>query len=339
MNLGNVPPPNDALTRIALVIPVFNDWASLAKLLDAIDIQPSLERTVFDIIIVNDYSRIDVDIDFRQKHFHRIQHVDIVNLICNLGHQRAIAVGLVAARDLEGVHAIIVMDSDGEDQASDIPRLIAEARNEVGKIICARRAQRSESVAFKVLYVLYRIIFRWLTGANIDFGNFCYIPRSALNGIAHLPSTWNHLAATLVRSQFPLSRIDTKRGQRYAGKTSMNLSTLVVHGLSAISVYTDIVLVRGMIGLFGVSLLTVIGIVIVTFVKLFSDVAIPGWASNVVGSLTIVLLQSLIFAGISAFVLLNSRSAKPVIPAIDAPQFIASRTSYDLIVNRSDDGV
>ena len=314
--------------RIALVIPVFDDWRSLAILLDAIDVQPGLEQTAIDVIVVNDNSRVDFDGGFIESQYRRIQRLEIVNLICNLGHQRAIAVGLVAARDLAGVDGIIVMDSDGEDRPADVPRLIAAAREQPGKIICAKRAKRSESVAFKSLYVIYLFIFRWFAGTKIDFGNFCYIPYSALNGIAHSPNLWNHLAATLVRSRLPLQRISTERGGRYAGKSAMTLSTLVVHGLSAVSVYSDIVLVRLMIAMFGVSAMTVAGIAIVITIRLFSDIAIPGWASNVVGSLSVVLLQSLIFAVISAFTLLNGRSVKPVIPAIDAPQFIASRTRH-----------
>lgn len=314
----------DAPLRIALVIPVFDDWRSLAILLDAIDGQPGLEQTAIDVIVVNDNSRIDFDGGFIESRYRRIQRVEIVDLICNLGHQRAIAVGLVAARDLAGVDGIIVMDSDGEDRPADVPRLIAAAREQPGKIICAKRAKRSESMPSNRSTSFIYSSFVGSPGprSTLEISAIFRIRRSTASRIRH------HLAATLVRSQLPLQRISTERGCRYAGKSAMNLSTLVVHGLSAVSVYSDIVLVRLMIAMFGVSAMTVFGIAIVTTIRLFSDIAIPGWASNVVGSLSVVLLQSLIFAVISAFILLNGRSVKPVIPAIDAPQFIASRTRH-----------
>ena len=107
--------------------------------------------------------------------------------------------------------------------------------------------------AFKSLYVIYLFIFRWFAGTKIDFGNFCYIPYSTLNGIAHSPSPGCDSGSL----QLPLQRISTERGCRYAGKSAINLSTLVVHGLSAVSVYSDIVLVRLMIAMFGVSAMTV----------------------------------------------------------------------------------
>ncbi|MGH6990798.1 MAG: hypothetical protein ACREE3_12955, partial [Stellaceae bacterium] len=96
------------------------------------------------------------------------------------------------------------------------------------------------------------------------------------------------------------------------------------HGLSAFSVYSDIVLVRLMIGMLAIAGLTSIGLAVAVGIQLFTDLAVPGWTTTVFGSLGIVLVQSLIFSVISAFLLLNSRSVKPIIPAIDAPDFIAS---------------
>jgi glycosyltransferase involved in cell wall biosynthesis len=319
-------------TRIALVTPVYDDWASLEQLLRCIDGQPGIERIEIEMIVVNDGSSVASNIEFGEKIFNYISHVQVVNLICNLGHQRAIAVGLVLARDLEGIAGVIVMDCDGEDQPADIPRLVAAGLQKSGRIICARRTRRSEPLSFKVYYFFYKVIFRLLASTKIDFGNFCYIPYSALSAVVYSPALWNHLAATLVRSRLPLERLDTERGRRYAGQSSMNLSTLVVHGLSAISVYADIVLVRLLIGMLGLAAFTAVGIAIVATIRFFSDLAIPGWASNVVGALSIVVLQSLISAVISAFILLSGRSTKPVIPAIDGPQFIASRENHEVQV-------
>jgi glycosyltransferase involved in cell wall biosynthesis len=320
--------------RIALVTPVYDDWASLEQLLKSIDEQPGLEWVEIEIIVVNDGSRVTSNIRFGENMFNHISHVQVVNLICNLGHQRAIAVGLVLARDLEGIAGVIVMDCDGEDRPDDIPRLVAAALVKSGQIICARRIRRYESPSFKVFYFFYKVIFRLLAQTKMDFGNFCFIPYSALKAVVYSPSLWNHLAATLVRSQLPLERLDTERGRRYAGQSSMNLSTLVVHALSAISVYADIVLVRLLIGMLGLAAFTAVGIAAVVMIRFFSDLAIPGWASNVVGALSIVVLQSLISAVISAFILLSGRSTKPVIPAIDAPQFIASKENYKIRVRK-----
>lgn len=315
--------------EVVLVIPVYDDWENLSHLLRAIDEQPRLDRAVFDVFVINDGSRTKAPVElWCADRFAHIRSIKLVNLICNLGHQRAIAVGLVMANEEAGSGGVIVMDCDGEDRPEDIPTLVETAMKNPDQIVCARRSKRSESLTFRSFYLLYKSMFRVLAGTTIDFGNFCCIPRAALQGLGYSPSLWNHLAATLVRSRLPLIRIPTQRGRRYVGESRMNLDMLVTLGLSAISVYADTVLVRITIGMLAISGLTIVGLAAVAAVRLFSEMAIPGWASTVFGSLSIVLLQSLLFAVISAFLLLSARSTKPVIPMIDAPNFIASTEQY-----------
>jgi len=321
---------SSASKRIVLVIPVYDDWPSLERLLKSIDDQRGLDGVEFNVLIVNDGSHMAPSIELlAERVFKHVGRIRRVNLIGNLGHQRAIAVGLVTAAKEVGTYGVIIMDSDGEDRPEDVPRLITAAMENPGKIVCARRSKRSDPIGFKVLYLVYKSLFRVLAGESIDFGNFCYIPRSALDSVGYSPSLWNHLAATLVRSRLPLMRIPTERGRRYTGRSRMNLDTLVAHGLTAISVYSDIVLVRIIIGVLGIAAMVTIGLAAVVAIRLFTELATPGWASTVVGSLSIVLLQSVVFALVSTFVLLSARSTKPVIPMIDGPQFIASIESCD----------
>jgi hypothetical protein len=109
-------------------------------------------------------------------YLHRIREIEIIGLACNLGHQRALAVGLVEVCGREGVDAVLVMDSDGEDRPVDIPRMLEEATRRPGHIIYAKRKRRPGLIVFPVWYAFYKAVFRLLTGARIDFGNFCLIP-------------------------------------------------------------------------------------------------------------------------------------------------------------------
>src|SRR5262249_8198211 len=240
--------------------------------------------------------------------YSRIQSIKAVELACNLGHQRAIAIGLVQALKTHDAGCIIVMDSDGEDRPQDIRKLGDHWRTAPNSIVCAQRAQRSESISFKMFYAIYKLIFKMLTGARIDFGNFCLIPRNLLAAVCHNSSIWNNLAATLVRSRLPILRIPTDRGRRYAGQSHMNLVSLVMHGMSAISVHGDVVLVRLLMSLLGLSALSAVGLAVVFALRLFTDLAIPGWASGVAGNLFVIFLQSVVFALISVFIILSTRS-------------------------------
>ena len=311
--------------EFAIVIPIFNDWVSVGALLTAIDNEPSLPDLTFHVILIDDGSVAADRPSFDPGSYRRIRQVEILNLVCNLGHQRAIAVGLVAAAELPHIAGVVVMDGDGEDRPEDIKILLQKAADRPGHIVCARRRKRSESRLFRISYWAYKGLFHALTGKVIDFGNICVIPRPVLNNVIHNPATWNHLAASILRSRIPVVGADTIRGSRFAGESKMNFVSLILHGMSAISVYAELVMVRIVLATLGIAGLTAIGMAIVASVRFFTSYAVPGWASTVFGSLTIILLQSLVFATVAAFMLLNARSTKPVIPALDAMQFVESR--------------
>jgi hypothetical protein len=279
------------------------------------------------VFAVNDASSspFDMDVDRKIYNYNHIDRIDVIDLACNLGHQRAIAVGLAAVNQTSGIDGVIVMDADGEDSPDDIPRLLASGTDHPGEIVCAQRARRLESSTFVAFYALYKLAFRCLCGVNIDFGNYCFIPQSALRNIVYNPTVWNHLAASIVRSRIPFWRINTRRGPRYAGRSSMNFQSLILHGLSAISVYADLVLVRILIATMVLAAATLVSILGVVAVRLFTELAIPGWATNAVGLLFIMFMQALLIAAVSAFMLLSSRSGKPILPATDALRYIRSR--------------
>ena len=77
--------------------------------------------------------------------------------------------------------------------------LIARYNVQPGHLIVASRTQRSEGLIFRVGYLLYKKLFRLLTGQDINFGNFSLIPMSLVKRLVCVPSIWNHFAATVLR--------------------------------------------------------------------------------------------------------------------------------------------
>ena len=250
--------------------------------------------------------------------------LSLIQLACNLGHQRAIAVGLVEVARAVGIGRIVVMDADGEDRPEDVAALIDASDNQAEAIVLALRARRSEGVGFRAGYFVYRLLFRLLTGHSIRFGNFCLVPHGFLGALTHNPATWNNLAAAIMRSRLPVVAIETARGERYGGASKMNFFALAVHGLSAISVYIDITLIRVICAALAVGAVALGALAVVLWMKLFAGLAIPGWASTLGASLLVLLLQALLFASIALFQFLSFRSMPTVIPATHAPQLIAS---------------
>jgi polyisoprenyl-phosphate glycosyltransferase len=321
--------------RVVVITPVYNDWECFRQLLFELDaIAPTLDGSTLSVVAVDDGSERSADPDrLGVADIRHLASVEVVRLICNLGHQRAIAVGLARVNARADHDAVVVMDCDGEDQPGDVPRLLQALREEPGRAVMARRAHRSEGFLFRSLYALYKRIFRVLTGQRISFGNFSAFPSTLVDQLVNLPEIWNNLAAGLTRSQLPFRSIPTNRGVRFAGSSKLNLTSLVIHGLSAVSVYTDVVFVRVLLFSLAVAGVTLIGLAAVVGIRLFTDLAIPGWASTVGGILSIMLVQVLILSSGAIFLLLHNRSSPSVIPARAAADYV--KAVAELIPHRT----
>lgn len=186
----------------------------------------------------------------------------LVTLRRNLGHQRAIAVGLAYIAEQPDADAVIVMDADGEDRVEDLPRLIeAWKANGGAAVVFAERTRRLESLRFRVLYQAYRHLHRLLTGIPVRFGNFSLVPRTLLLRLVYCSELWNHYAAAIMRARLPYTSIPTVRGQRLEGRSQMGFVSLVMHGLSALSVFSDTIGVRILVvATAGVGGLTLLGL-------------------------------------------------------------------------------
>jgi glycosyltransferase involved in cell wall biosynthesis len=310
--------------RILVLVPVFNDWPSATRLLTDLDRLAGDRGESYSVLMVNDgstdFDSFDPEFIRSLSHLNRVQ---LVHLVSNFGHARAIAVGLAFVADREEVDAVLVMDSDGEDRPQDVGRLIDALENEPGSAIVARREHRSEGPGFRISYSAYKTLFSWLTGSTISFGNFCLLPRAIVRKLVYVPDLWSHLAACLLKSRLPLVNVPTSRGDRYFGSSKMNLVSLVQHGMGAIAVYLETVLVRILLALVAFFAAIFTGMLIVVGVRLATDLAIPGWASTVFGVLSILLVQSIIFSILLVFTSLKNRAATITVPALHYRDYIA----------------
>jgi polyisoprenyl-phosphate glycosyltransferase len=314
--------------RFAILAPVLDDWESLRHLIEDIDRTAALSQYQFEIIAIDDGSINGPTAEQFALSACRaggVERIEILRIALNLGHQRAIAVGLSSVAMRPDLDAVIVMDADGEDRPDDIPRLIDEAASHPGEVIVAHRAGRSEGPLFKSGYWLYKKIFRAMTGKSISFGNFALIPMPAVQRLVHMPELWNNLPASIVRSRLRYRAIHTNRGVRYAGVSRMNVPALIVHGLSAMAVYVDIMFVRVVLAAAAISAATLLAMAIVVAIRLATSVAIPGWATTAFGDLLVVLFQVLVIVVAVTFMVLSARIMRPFVPIADTAVFIAER--------------
>ena len=315
------------MTRtIAIVIPVLDDWVSFEMLVAEISNLFSGSEFAFRLYAVDDGSTVAFDAEaVVLPEASCILSIEVIGLAPNLGHQRAIAVGLCAIAESAEIDAVLVMDSDGQDRPVDIALLLATSFRQPRHVVLAKRARRSESYTFRIWYGVYRLLFYTLTGQPINFGNYCVIPMAAVRRLAHMPELWNNLAASIMRSRLAYTTVPTMRGDRFAGRSRMNLVSLILHGLSAMSVHTDTIFVRILLAAAFVAAIAGVGIAGVTCIRIATDLAIPGWASVVAGDLLIILLQTLVIVVAVTLTFLAGRSRRPFVPIVDCQSFVSHR--------------
>jgi hypothetical protein len=309
------------LDDVVVLIPVYNDWEPLARLVTEIDTVLGAANLRGRITVVNDASTIAVPDEFLNQRYHHLSSVEVIRLLSGLGHQRAIAVGLAYLnRTGVGAETIVVMDGDGEDRPVDIPRLVEELVGRRCGVVFAARIKRTESYSFRFMYLLFRSTHRLLTGIPVHGGNFSAISPAVLPQLLASPDLWSHYAGTVARSRVSFSTVPLPRGKRYVGQSHMTSISLVVHGLSAIALSSAVVGARLMILFAGlVAILSVLLVVELSARSVFPFVATSG-------TIVLILFAAQGFLSSLLFVLtvLGRRSQARIALAQGAEGFIES---------------
>ena len=216
----------------------------------------------------------------------------VLKLTRNMGHQRAIAVGISFAAEHAAPDAtIIVMDSDGEDRPETIAELAAVLADPDIDIAVAQRRSRVETLRFRAFYVVYKFLFAVLTGRKISFGNFMALKGKVLSRLSATQELPVHFAAAVLNSRLRIQMVPIDRGARYAGQSKMNFVGLVLHGSRGLMVFAEDVTVRVGLASVMVGAGTILLSMAVVVLKLIG-LSTPGWFSVALGILFLIFLQT-----------------------------------------------
>lgn len=309
---------------VTLLIPVFNDWVAVHGLLKLLD--DAMAATPADrlrVLLLDDGSTTSPGGDWKELSYKNLAGVDILALRRNLGHQRAIAVGLAYVEANIPCDAVAVMDGDGEDKPEDVPTLIGRFRENGGtKAVFAQRTRRTEKLTFQVFYRLYKGAHWLLTGQSVQVGNFSIVPFGLLKKLVVVSDLWNHYAAAAFKARLPIEMAPLARGHRLAGESRMNFVSLVVHGLSAMSVHGERIGVRLLAGT-GVSAVLVTLILLAALIfRLITNYEFPRWLVVAGAALLITLFQALGLALVFVFIVLAGRDSSSFLPVRDYGYYV-----------------
>ena len=228
------------MIKYMILIPVFNDWKSVFKLIENID--SYINNEIIDIVIINDAST--ESFDNNQKQFSKINSVKIINLIKNGGHRKAIATGLKYCQENLDYDYIIPMDGDGEDRPEELIDFFNQVHETQPEVITATRVKRSEGFVFKFLYSIHKIFTHLITGKLIKFGNYTCLSKSAVSKLLTDGSVWLSYSGAVTKHFPQFSTIQSIRGKRYFGPSKMSIFALILHSLRISTVFKENIFIR-----------------------------------------------------------------------------------------------
>ena len=234
--------------KIKILIPIFNDWESILKLLENINSEIINLNHEFTVIIVDDASTINSP-TFENK-YDKIKSIKLIRMKENRGHARCNAAGLKYILEKEEFDFVIPMDGDGEDRPEEIKSFVEQIKLTPNKTVVGERVKRSEGFFFKFCYSLHKILTFTFTGQNIKFGNYTCLTKSTVENMINEKSSWSSFSGALAKLEKDRSSTPSVRGERYFGPSKMSFKNLILHSLSIISVFKTSVLIRSIFFLF-----------------------------------------------------------------------------------------
>ena len=255
------------MMKIKILIPVYNDWHSVFKLLENINSEVLTLDCEFSVIIINDASteikpEFLVDLD-------NLKFIEIINMKENRGHARCIATGLKYINKKEDFDYVIPMDGDGEDRPEEISLLIKKIKENPGVVVTADRIKRSEGFIFRFCYLVHKFLTFVFTGQKIKFGNYTCLPKIIVNNMVNEAATWSSFSGALVKIIDNRNSISSIRGTRYFNPSKMSFLNLLKHSLSIIAVFKKTLIARSIIFLLVYFFLIYGSLSVITLIPVF----------------------------------------------------------------------
>ena len=253
--------------KIKILIPIYNDWQSVFKLLENIDSEIAGLKDELSVIIVNDAST-------EQKpefvlNIKNLKSVKVINMKENRGHARCNAAGLKYINEKEDFDYVIPMDGDGEDRPEEIKLLIEKTKDYPDTVVTGNRTKRSEGLIFIFSYLIHKYLTYIFAGQSIKFGNYTCLPKSAVTKMVEEEATWSSFSGSLSKVAKERKSISSIRGPRYFGPSKMSYYNLLKHSLSIIAVFRITVLIRSIIFLAVYLFLVIQNISVITLIPVF----------------------------------------------------------------------
>jgi glycosyltransferase involved in cell wall biosynthesis len=271
------------MTTLSIVVPCYNEEEvlpetcdRLLELVERLIVKCKIDRASR-IYFVDDGSR-DRTWSLIESTIAAGQPVVGIKLSRNSGHQNAVVAGLFTAAG----DAVVSIDADLQDDPNAIEIMI-DCYHEGCEVVYGVRRSRETDTFFKryTAECFYRLIKAMGAGTVFNHADYRLLSRRAIESLREYPEVNLFLRGIIPLLGYKSVTVDYDRGARFAGQSKYPLRKMLALALEATTSFS-LVPMR-MVSLVGIFIffgsMAVTGWA--TWVSLFTDRAVPGWASTV----------------------------------------------------------
>src|SRR5688572_6783873 len=271
--------PRDEPVVLSLVIPVFDEEATLDALFTSLRDRLAALGVAHEVVLIDDGSR-DRTAEMLGEMTRRDSRFRSVRFSRNFGHQSAVTAGLHFSRG----SAVVVMDADLQDPPDLLATMIARWRDGF-HVVYAQRLKRHAEGPLKrgIAFMYYRLLQR-LTDVDIpsDTGDFCLMDRRVVDLLNRMPERNRYLRGLRAWLGFRQTAVQFERPARIAGEPKYTFWKSLALGINGIVAFSKVPLrfatYLGMI----VSTVSLVLTVWAVYQRLVGGDTVRGWASTLV---------------------------------------------------------
>ena len=275
---------------ISIVSPIYNEEGNIKLFYQELNKFVKPTNYDYEYIFVNDGSK-DNSLIYLLELAQADNHIKIVNLSRNFGHQLAITAGLDNAKG----DAVIILDSDLQDPPGLIPQLLQKWEDGF-EIVNAKRRTRNDGFfkdfSAKLFYKFLNSILSSKIPENV--GDYRLLDKKCVTILQNIKEKDRYLRGLSTWIGFKQGEVLFDRDKRHSGVTHYPLSKMFGLGLNAIFSFSH--LPMKLATFFCIFFLGISGVtVIYVLLSIIQGHTVAGWASTV--------LIFALFSGIQMFVL------------------------------------